>query len=147
MTADNVSIPPDEQEQTPAASAENPSNKAAADQQEQYQLTMAALQKKMRQLDALKDPTAPLPSLLETGIEYIDSAHYEEAFEVLGKALQQEPENAEIVFQMGRLAATCNMHEDARELFYQAGLREPELIKLIVDFYHRQVQNARADER
>ena len=44
---------------------------------------------------------------------------------------------------MGRLAAICDMHNDAQLLFYQAALRNPELVKDIVSFFQRQVQNAR----
>jgi len=104
-----------------------PQQRAASDAQDSSQLNLMA-------------PSSPL----EAGIEYINAAQYEEAFTELVKALQQEPENADVVFQMGRLAAICNMDEDAKELFYQASLRKPELVKAIVDFYRLQVQNARA---
>ena len=119
-----------------------PSQRAAADQRDRHHLELAQLQREVSSMPPLS--SQPAPSLLNTGIAQINSAQYEEAFALLSKALQQEPGNADVVFQLGRLAAICNMHKDAKELFYQASLRKPEVVLEIVDFYIRQVQDARA---
>jgi hypothetical protein len=122
------------------ASAEQ---RAASAQLEQHHLDLAKLQAEVAQLEASGTATAAPVSLLDSAIADINSARYEEAFATLNKALAQEPENADIIFQMGRLAAICDMHNDAQLLFYQAALRNPELVKDIVSFFQRQVQNAR----
>lgn len=112
--------------------------------EDQYTRDLAQLQREVDMMQAAQRSAPPQPTLLEIGIARIDAAQYEGAFEVLSEALQKEPENADVVFQMGRLAAICNMTDDARELFYQAVLRNPEMTKTIVDFYTMQVKNARA---
>ena len=117
--------------------------RAAAAQLEQHHLDLAQLQAEVNHLDAQGGATAPSLSLLDSAIADINAARYEEAFTTLSKALAQEPENADIVFQMGRLAAICDMHSDAQQLFYQAALRKPELVKDIVSFFQRQIQHAR----
>ena len=88
--------------------------------------------------------SASASAMLHSAVININAAHYEEAFTQLNLALAEEPENAEVVFQMGRLAATCNMHDDAKQLFHQAILRKPELVNALIDFYRGQVQDARA---
>lgn len=102
-----------------------------------------SLQELEREVGSLRAAKPAQPSLLEQGIARIEAAQYEGAFEVLNEALQKDPDNADVVFHMGRLAAICNMTEDARELFYQASLRNPELVKDVVDFYTSQVNKAR----
>lgn len=83
------------------------------------------------------------PSSVDIAIQHIDAEEYETAFKVLTDALQTEPENAAVVFQLGRLAAICNMTEDAKELFYQATLRKPELTRDVVEFYTHQISKAK----
>lgn len=117
--------------------------RATAAQLEQHHLDLAQLQAEVNHLEAHGASKVTPLSLLDSAIADINSARYEEAFTTLSKALAQEPENADIVFQMGRLAAICDMHNDAQQLFYQATLRKPELVKDIVSFFQRQVQNAR----
>ncbi|MFJ9451917.1 methyltransferase domain-containing protein [Herbaspirillum sp. NPDC101397] len=118
-----------------------PEQRAAGE--DRYTQDLRQLEREVSMIQALQGNVAPQPSLLETGILHIDAARYETAFEVLTEALQKEPENSDVVFQLGRLAAICNMDEDAKELFYQASLRNSEMVKDIVDFYIRQVNNAR----
>ncbi|MFL9924130.1 methyltransferase domain-containing protein [Herbaspirillum lusitanum] len=118
--------------------------------QDPYMSDLAQLEREVNMMNlaaknnVVAPPPPPPPTLLEIGIQRINSAQYEGAFEALTEALAKEPENAAIVFQMGRLAAICNMNEDARELFYQASLRDAELTKSIVDFYIEQLAKARA---
>lgn len=84
------------------------------------------------------------PTPLEIGTRHIDNGQLEEGFQVLSGALRAEPENAAIIFQLGRLAASCNMNDDAKDLFCKAAERDPELIRKIVDFYVEQLARARA---
>lgn len=62
---------------------------------------------------------------------------YEEAFATLTQALNERPEDPEIIFQMGVLAQVCDMHADATELFYQSAQRAPEMTEKIFDYYRQ----------
>ncbi|MGJ7914842.1 class I SAM-dependent methyltransferase [Massilia sp. LXY-6] len=90
------------------------------------------------------------PRLLEIGTQHIDNGQYDEAFQVLTEALRNKTENTPvpaILFQLGRLAAFRHLNEDAKELFYQATLRDAELTKNVIDFYVDQVARARSGQR
>ena len=76
-----------------------------------------------------------------------DNGRYDEAFQVLTGALQNEdahPPVAAILFQLGRLAAARQLDEDAKELFHQATLHDVELTKQVIDFYSDQLARARS---
>ncbi|ADJ65887.1 methyltransferase domain-containing protein [Herbaspirillum seropedicae] len=110
----------------------------------QYLQNLAQLEREMASAQSAAQPLLAPMSPLEIGMEHIAAARYEEAFKVLTEALQNDGENPAVVFQLGRLAAICNMPEDAKELFYQAALRAPEIVKDIFDFYQEQLARARA---
>ncbi|QNA88229.1 class I SAM-dependent methyltransferase [Massilia sp. Dwa41.01b] len=93
---------------------------------------------------------APAASPLELGTRHIDKGEYDEAFQVLTGALEKKTAATPIpaiLFQLGRLAAFRQLDGDARELFYQAAVRDVELTKDIVDFYIDQVTRARSGQR
>lgn len=89
-------------------------------------------------------------SPLEIGTRHIDNGQYDEAFQVLTDVLRNKPDNAAIppvLFQLGRLAAARNLNDDAKELFYQATVRDGELVKNVIDFYIDQVARARSGQQ
>lgn len=86
-------------------------------------------------------------ALLEVGAAEIDAGQHQAAFKTLTSAWETDPENAKLIFHLGRLAIACGMMEDAKELFTQAAARSPDMMKAIIDFYHQQLQSARSSER
>lgn len=89
------------------------------------------------------------PSLLEIGTRHIDNGRYDEAFEILTGALRNKTESTPIpaiLFQLGRLADARKLNDDAKELFYQAAVRDVEVVKNVIDFYIDQVARARSGQ-
>jgi len=87
------------------------------------------------------------PSPLEIGTRHIDNGQYDEAFQVLTDALRNKTESTPIpaiLFQLGRLADARKLNDDAKELFYQAAVRDVEVVKNVIDFYIDQVARARS---
>lgn len=89
----------------------------------------------------------PQSALLDIGASKIDAGQHQAAFKTLTSALEADPENAKLVFHLGRLAIACGMMEDAKELFAQAAARSPGMMNAIIDFYHQQLQSVRSPER
>lgn len=90
------------------------------------------------------------PSPLEIGRDHIDNGRYDHAFQVLTDALRYKTETTPvpaILFQLGRLASARHLDEDAKELFYQATLRDVELVKSVIDLYIDQVARARSGQK
>lgn len=110
----------------------------------------AQLASKVATANAMAQKMIAPASPLEIGTRHIDIGQYDEAFEVLTGALRNKTDETPIpaiLFQLGRLAACRNLNDDAKELFYQASLRDVELTKNIIDFYTDQIVRARAGER
>ncbi|BEV17738.1 methyltransferase domain-containing protein [Herbaspirillum sp. DW155] len=109
-----------------------------------YLRDLAQLERMVEQTQVATQPLLAPMTPLEIGMGHIEAARYEEAFKVLTEALKTDGQNPAVVFQLGRLAAICNMNDDAKELFYQAALRAPEVVKDIVDFFQERLTRARA---
>lgn len=94
-------------------------------------------------------PRDVLSTPLDIGTRHIDNGRYDEAFQVLTGALQNEdapPPVAAILFQLGRLATARQLDEDAKELFHQATLHDVELTRKVIDFYSEQLVRARSGQ-
>lgn len=126
--------------------AASPEQRRAA----KYLHQLAQLEMEAEQAKATAQKILATPSPLEIGTRHIDNGRYDEAFQVLTDALRAKPDPAAIapiLFQLGRLAAARQLNDDAKELFYQAAMRDVEVIKDVIDFYIDQVARSRSGQQ
>lgn len=128
--------------------AASPEQREAAHPKYLHHLTQVEIEAALTNAAAQKVAAPSTP--LDIGTRHIDNGQYDEAFQVLTDALRNKtaPHSIPaILFQLGRLAAARHLKEDAKELFYQATLRDVELTKNVIDFYADQVERARSGQQ
>lgn len=84
-------------------------------------------------------PPSPPHNAVELAQWQIAQEQYEQAFATLNQALNDQPEDPEILFHMGVLAQVCGMQADATELFCQSAKRATEMTDKILAYYRQQL--------